>query len=263
MIFPSIDKAKELARNGRIVPICKTVLADTETPVSIWLKLFRTERYSFLLESVTGSDVVARYSFIGGNPFMAFRVNGDDWKIDGDFSEQGCGAPLQKLREIMAGFRPVPVPGLPRFCGGAVGFFSYDSVRLAENIPDKNPDNAFLDDIFLGFYKDLIAFDNKEHKLLLIANIFTNPAIAFENQYKEAASRIGMLQDKMSVRLASSNIAIDQLDEPGSNFRREEYEGAVDKCKEYIRAGDIFQVVLSQRFSINVAADPFDLYRIL
>ncbi|MBD3343536.1 MAG: anthranilate synthase component I [Chitinivibrionales bacterium] len=263
MILPVLADAEKLASRGNIIPLYTTILADTETPVSIWLKLFRDEPYSFLLESVTGNDTVARYSFIGGNPFMTFKVNKGSWEFTGEYNEHGDDRPLEKLREIMAGFKPVAVPGLPRFCGGAVGFFSYDSVRLRENIPDSNPDDSFCDDIFLGFYKDLIVFDNKEHKLLLIANIFTDSNDDFESVYKDAVYRLGKIQDKMAVRLASSHISIEQIDEPESNFERKEYEKAVEQCKEYIRAGDIFQVVLSQRFSLGVKSDPFDLYRIL
>ena len=155
------------------------------------------------------------------------------------------------------------MPGIPRFSGGAVGYFSYDAVRLREAIPDKNPKNDPADDIFFGFYRDVIAFDNKEHRLLLVTNMFLEGDGSVENAYKDALYRLGTMEDRMAVRLQASHISVRQKTEPVSNFSQEEFEAAVEKCREYIRAGDIFQVVPSQRFTVRVEADPFDLYRIL
>jgi anthranilate synthase component 1 len=264
MIFPSLDHIKTLAKTGNVLPVCNRILADTETPVTVWMKLFSETPYSFLLESVTGGDKVARYSFIGGSPFLIFRSSGRCWEISGKHNEKGSGDPLQKLRELLARYRSVKVADLPPLCGGAVGYFSYDAVRLSENIPDKNPKDGLLaDDVFFGFYSDIVAFDNREHKLLLITTIFTEESPSLETAYKEARFRLGSLEDKLSVRLASSALSIKKAGEITSNFKREDYEAAVDKCKEYIKAGDIFQVVLSQRFSVKVEANPFDLYRVL
>ena len=264
MIFPSLDKIKTLATSGNVLPVCSRILADTETPVTVWMKLFSETPYSFLLESVTGGDKVARYSFIGGSPFLIFRSAGDAWEISGKYKEKGQGDPLQKLRELLARYRSVKVDTMPPLCGGAVGYFSYDAVRLSENIPDKNPKDALLtDDVFFGFYSDIVAFDNREHKLLLITTIFTDESPSLETAYNEARFRLGSLEDKLSVRLASSTLSIKKAGDITSNFKREQYETAVEKCKEYIKAGDIFQVVLSQRFSVEVEAKPFDLYRIL
>lgn len=263
MIAPDMETARALARNGNVIPLSAAILADTETPVSVWMKLFRDREGSFLLESVTGGDQVARYSFIGGEPFMTFRANGRDWEIAGKRSERGSGDPIGKLRELMAAYNPVRIEGLPRFCGGGVGFFTYDSIRLWENIPDGNPGDGTLDEISFGFYRDLIAFDNREHKLLLISNIFTDDHESFEDAYKEARFRIGNLMDRMAVRLSASTVSVKQIGDVSSSVPRKHYEQAVERCKEYIRAGDVFQVVLSQRFSVEVEADPFDLYRIL
>jgi anthranilate synthase component 1 len=194
---------------------------------------------------------------------MTFSCRGTSWKADGE--ECGCGPsdPLGALRKLLAAYTPVHVEGIPRFCGGAVGFFSYDSIRLREAIPDKNPKDDPLDDIFFGFYRDLIAFDNREHRLLLITNILLKPGDDVEKAYKDALYRLGGIEDRMAVRLQATHLTIKQTAEPVSNVNRSEFETAVEKCREYIRAGDIFQVVLSQRFSVGVDADPFDLYRIL
>ena len=263
MIYPDFNQIKKLAENYSVIPVCKSILADTETPVSLWLKLFKKDKYNFLLESVTGGDTVARYSFLGGDPFMTFSARGNSWEISGKINEKGDSDPLSSLRSLFKKYSSPKIKELPRFTGGAVGFFSYDSIRLWERIPDKNPKADPLDDIFFAFYKDLIAFDNKEHRLILISNIIIDKNTNLETAYKEALYNIGVMEDRMAVRLMSHEISVTPESEPVSNLKREEYESAIEKSKEYIKAGDIFQVVLSQRFSVKVNADPFDLYRIL
>jgi anthranilate synthase component 1 len=263
VIFPSLEEAKKLALHGTVIPVCKSILADTETPVSVWMKLFRKDSCSFLLESVEGGDTSARFSFLGGAPFFTFSCRGVSWKVEGDKRASGEGDPIAELRRLMKAYTPAVVEDMPRFCGGAVGYFSYDSARLRESIPDKNPKDDPLDDIFFGFYRDVIAFDNREHRLLLITNILLDDGVPVETAYKEALRRLGSLEDRMAVRLQTAHIAINPALEPVSNFAEADFEAAVEKCREYIRAGDIFQVVPSQRFTVRVEADPFDLYRVL
>ena len=263
MIIPSLEEAKKLASSGNVIPVCRTILADTETPVSVWMKLFRNDPCSFLLESVEGGDQVARYSFLGGAPFITFSCRGVSWKVEGERNESGSGDPIGAMRRLMAAYKPVDIDGIPRFCGGAVGYFSYDAVRLCESIPDKNPKDDPLDDIFFGFYRDLIAFDNSEHRLLLITNIVLGDGVSIEKAYREAVYHLGKIEDRMAVRLQKTHVSISASGEPVSNFAQKDFEAAVEKCREYIKAGDIFQVVPSQRFTVGVEADPFDLYRIL
>jgi len=263
VFYPNLEEIKKLSESYTVIPVCKSILADTETPVSLWLKLFKKDKYSFLLESVTGGDTVARYSFLGGDPFMTFTSRGNNWSISGRTSESGSSDPIGKLRLLFKQYKSPKIDNLPRLTGGAVGFFSYDSIRLWELIPDKNPKDDPLNDIFFGFYRDLIAFDSKEHRLILISNIIVSKDTNIEAAYKDAQNAISVMEDRMEVRLLSHDISITPESEPISNIKREEYEQAVEKCKEYIKAGDIFQVVLSQRFSVKVKADPFDLYRIL
>ncbi|MDO5576157.1 MAG: anthranilate synthase component I [Fibrobacter sp.] len=263
MVIPSLDKVKELAKEYNVIPVCRSVLADTETPVSVWMKLFGNEKYSFLLESVSGEETVSRYSFLGGSPYMTFVSNIHEWEINGIIKEKGVGAPVEKLRSLMASYKAARIPGLPRFTGGAVGYFSYDSIRLWENIPDNNPKDDSLNDIHFSFYKNLVAFDNREHRLMLISNIILDKGDNIEKKWQDAVHELGKMQDKMAVRIGSSSISVKVKSETGSNFVRGDYEAAVEKCKEYIKAGDIFQVVLSQRFSIKVQSEPINLYRIL
>ncbi len=263
MIRPGRNEAVTQARTGLVVPVYATVLADTETPVSVWLKLFAGKRDSFLLESVTGGDTVARYSFIGGEPFMVFRARGRSWSLSGSREESGEGDPITVLRELMAQYRTASVPGLPRFSGGAVGYVGYDAVRLWERIPDSNPDRDDMDEIRFGFYRDLLVFDNRDHRLLVVSNMMPGECESEEAAYREASARIGTILDRLSVRLTTGPVSVRQVGEVSSNVPREVYEQSVADAIEYIRAGDIFQVVLSQRFSVNVKAEPFDLYRVL
>jgi anthranilate synthase component 1 len=263
MIYPTLEQVRAHAARGNVIPVCRTFLADTETPVSVWMKLFSDTTHSFLLESVSGGDTVARYSFIGGSPFLLFRANGAAWETSGAITEKGSGAPLQKLRSIIARYKTVQLESLPRFCGGAVGYCSYDTIRQWENIPARHPRQDSLDEIFFAFYRTVIAFDNQEHHLLLIDNIFTDEEPDLEAAYTAACRRLAGLEERLALNLKSTRINIRNAGQVQSNFRREEFEAVVEKCKEYIRAGDIFQVVPSQRFSVEVDATPFDLYRIL
>ncbi|HLV31373.1 MAG TPA: anthranilate synthase component I [Chitinispirillaceae bacterium] len=262
-MIPSLEEVKELAKDHNVIPVCRSVLADTETPVSVWMKLFSNEKYSFLLESISGEEAVARYSFLGGKPYMRFVSNPDGWEISGKINEKGTGFPVEKLRSLMTVYKPARIPGLPRFTGGAVGYFSYDSIRLWEEIPDSNEKDDPLDDIHFSFYKNLIVFDNREHRLMLISNIIIEKEDDIEKAWKDALYEIGKMQDKMAVRLAWSSISVKVKSRICSNFKREDFEAAVEKCKEYIKAGDVFQVVIPQRFSIKVQSDPINLYRIL
>lgn len=263
MIVPGLEEARQLAKRGNVIPVSSAILADTETPVSVWMKLYSGSRYSFLLESVSGQDTVARYSFIGGDPFLVFRANGEMWSLSGARDETGTGSPLVKLRELLSVYDPVHVEHLPRFCGGAVGFCAYDAVRLIEEIPNDNPRDDPLDEILFAFYRRIVAFDNREHRLLLISNILAGEHTDIEEAYREARHELGEMEEKLAGRLPSTGLSVGGRGEIVSNFARSEFERAVERCKEYITAGDIFQVVLSQRFSVEVTANPFDLYRIL
>ena len=262
-MYTSLNEIKAMAGRGNVVPVCGSILADTETPVTVWMKLFADTKHSFLLESVTGGDKVARYSFLGGNPFVTFKSNGMHWDIAGADNERGDGDPLGRLRALLSRFRAARSPNLPPLCGGAVGYFSYDAVRLYESIPDKNPKDDRLDEIFFGFYGDIVAFDNREHKILLITSIFTDETPDLESAYKDACIRLSAMEEKLTRLLPSPALSIGEAGPVASNFSRKAYEQAVEKCKDYIKAGDIFQVVLSQRFTIAVEANPFDLYRVL
>jgi anthranilate synthase component 1 len=261
---PSLDEVKQLVEQKyTAVPVYKTILADTETPVSAWMKLFSGKKYSFLLESVSGVESIARYSILGAEPFCTFSARGTEWSFSGSVTRNGNKDPIGALREEIKKYRCPTIAGQPQFCGGAIGFFSYDSIRLWENIPDKNPKKDSLDDIFFGFYKNLVVFDNRDHHIILISNIIIDQTPDPKTGYYQACEAIDQMEKSINLPVAHKPIAVSMKGKPVSNTTREAYEAAVEKCKEYIRAGDIFQVVPSQRFSVEVDADPFDLYRIL
>jgi len=262
MIYPSLEEIKAYRGNANVIPVCRSVLADTETPVSVWMKLYRGAAYNFLLESVEGGDS-ARYSFIGANPYTTFSARGQRWETKGERQMSGDTDPIGALRKLLADHKQADFKDMPRFHGGAVGYFSYDSVRIMENIPDKNPKDTDDADIFFGFYRDLIAFDNKKHRILFISNIFLDSGKDIDSQYKSAVGRIDSMMYGMDALKIPARISIKADGETSSNFKKEQFEAAVDKCKDYIKAGDISQVVLSQRFKIDAEADPFNLYRIL
>lgn len=264
---PTAVEFARLAADGHTVPVVKEILADTQTPVSAYLKLRSKSDFTFLFESVEGGERVARYSFLGIRPSLIFRskdqratiedrVTGTTQTIDGD--------PRLALRDLMARHKGLHLEGLPRFTGGAVGFLGYDGIRLAEELPDTCTDDLGLDDMVYGLFETVVAFDNLRHTVLLITNAHTNDGASAEQAYAAAAERIAEMEALLdepspSPRLAGGR----QMGEVRSNITRAQYTEAVERCLEYIRAGDIFQVVFAQRFQVEYAADPFEIYRIL
>jgi anthranilate synthase component 1 len=260
---PSLSEVEQLSKQYTAIPVYRTILADTETPVSVWMKLCKGKKHNFLLESVSGVESIARYSILGAEPFCTFSARGSSWSFSGSVTLSGSDDPIGALREELKKYTSPSIAGQPQFCGGAIGFFSYDSIRLWENIPDKNPKKDTVDDIFFGFYKNLVIFDNRDHHIILLSNILTEHCADIKVGYDRACKDIDEMESAINMSMTYMPITVSTKGMPVSNTSREAYETAVEKCKEYIKAGDIFQVVLSQRFSVEVEADPFDLYRIL
>ncbi len=264
-IKPSFAEVEKAALDHNVIPVWCELIADMETPVSAYAKLGRNRPVSFLLESVEGGEKVARYSFIGIDPFLRFRATGMHYRISGAMEEAGDQHPVERLKNLIAEFRSYHPVNLPRFSCGAVGYFGYDTVRLFEKIPLPNEDATILEDIDFGFYRTLVAFDNRQHKLILIHNILAAGAGTLENKYRAACDELARMEKIIRVPLGGirkSPVTMARGDLQ-SNFARPEYMRAVDRIKEYVRAGDAFQVVLSQRFETRSDVDPFDLYRCL
>jgi anthranilate synthase component 1 len=266
VIRPSFEELKQRTREGNVIPVVKTLLADTETPVSAYLKIRDRSTYSFLLESVEGGEKMARYSFLGADPFLIFRSRGESGTVrdlNTGRERRFSGDPIGELRKIMGSYRAVDLPGLPRFTGGGVGYFAYDAVRLVEDIPDSTRDDYHIDDIFFMFYDTILVFDNIGHTVSIISNVHTNGPDSLEDRYHEAVSRIERLEALLARRTAPApsrgkghTEAVPNIDKPG-------FMQNVLRCKEYITAGDIIQVVLSQRFERELTVSPFDVYRML
>jgi len=251
---PSLEQLKELRSQGNVIPVYKSVIADFLTPVSAFLKLEMNQQYGFLLESVEGGETVARYSFLGCNPFQVTK-----YRI-GDSSNF-----VQSLRTAMSRFKLVRLPHLPPFTGGAVGYFGYDMVRTIEEIPDTGRDDLGLDDAFLMFYKTVLAFDHLRHQIHIISNLLLDEsADPIELQYEKALAEISAIEDLLRAPLEQTG-AVQNHAAPTvqSNFEKADFMAAVEKAKDHIAAGDIFQVVLSQRFELDLTVSPFEIYRAL
>src|SRR5215831_13591434 len=267
MIQPSFTEFERLAKRGNLVPVYDTFSADLLTPVSAYLRLAQGARYSFLLESVEGGEKIARYTFAGANPEEVFRyANGACVLESRDRMVWEEREPIAFLREHMAKYRPVRLPGLPPLVAGAIGYFSYDMVRLIERLPKRLRDEIGLFDAVLMFYHGLIAFDHVQHRLWILRNVFTEAKGTLQEKYETAVKEIELTRRQLEQPAKAeqpSNRSANSLRPPkvASNFKKPAYLAAIKKAKEYIRAGDIFQVVVSQRFSAKTQAEPFQIYR--
>lgn len=267
MIFPSRNEFFKLARRGNLIPVCREILADMETPVSAFRKI-DDRRSAFLLESIEGGEKWARYSFLGVGSGRLFRSRGRYFEVveNGEVSSSGeVDDPLVELKRFVAAYAPVELPGLPRFFGGAVGYLGYDMVRFVENLPALKPAEIGTWDCSFLITENLLIFDNMRQKIKVVSNVhlgdFEDPARAYD---RAVAAIDGLVSRLRNERPALPEVPR-QADggELWSNVTRAQFETAVERCKEYVRAGDVIQVVLSQRFSGDLDVDPFDIYRAL
>jgi anthranilate synthase component I len=266
MIQPDFKTFSKLARQGNLVPVYETYTADLLTPVGAYLRIARDAKYSFLLESVEGGENIARYTFAGANPSEVFRARGRTCTIErGDtLTRSEDEDPIERLRRLTRRYRPVRVPGLPPFVAGAIGFCAYDMVRLVEKIPDTGRDDLHLDDCAMMFYLGVLAFDHVQHRVWIIQNVFTEAAGSLREKYDAAVAEIHKTRKLLEAPLPKQLPA-----KPAgklrvrSNMTKAKFEGAVKKAKSYIRAGDAFQIVVSQRFEAQTEAEPFEIYRAL
>jgi anthranilate synthase component I len=269
MIQPDFREFQRLAKQGNLVPVYDVFSADLLTPVSAYLRIAQGARYSFLLESVEGGEKIARYTFAGAHPEEIFRYANGACVLESRnklvWEERD---PVAFLRQRMEQFRPVRLPGLPPLVAGAIGYFSYDMVRLIERLPSRLHDDIGLYDAVLMFYHGILAFDHVQHRLWVVRNVFTEGAGSLRTKYNAAVREIkrtrAVLQEPAPAELTRRVASTKKKTRPlkiVSNFRKPEYLAAVRKAKSYIRAGDIFQVVISQRFSGKVRAEPFEIYR--
>ena len=263
MLHPHFEEFSGLAHPGALVPVYKEILADLETPVSTYMKLAAGQQFAFLFESVEKADRIGQYSFIGANPSTIFRSKGKGFSLtrDGVETTGQSENPLNELRSLMKQYKPAKVSGLPSFHGGAVGYLSYDQVRFFEQLPDNNPDTLNLPDLYFMITDTMVIFDHVNNKIKIVSNahIAQDPRAAYE----EAVHKIAAIEETLRAPLRIPELETGAHAPLESNFTREAYCAAVDQAKEYIRAGDIFQVVLSQRFRRKINVAPLTLYRAL
>src|SRR3954463_4120604 len=267
MRLTTFDEFVDLAQRGTFVPVWKEIMADLLTPVSAFLKIAEHSDYAFLLESVEGGEHVGRYSFLGKDPFVLLRAR------DGKTIVERAGVTTETvepfvdvLRTMMANFSSPFVPELPRFTGGAVGYLGYDTaawfepVRLQEAA---DPDPALKDEAGFMVFDTVLAFDHVQHRILIIANARITPDDDLEALYQFACAKIDFLERELRRDFSHPTQKPGKPIEVRSNIEKERFLEIVRTAKEYIAAGDIYQVVLSQRFEADITTDPFTVYRAL
>lgn len=270
MVSPSYEQFLENLEHGNLVPVWEEVLADYDTPVSVFRKI-DSPGYSFLFESVEGGDKWARYSFLGTEPSVIFRSKGQSIEImysDGE-TETFTGDPILALRDLLSRYRPVSSEELPRFHGGAVGYFGYDIIRFIEDIPDTSPDELKVWDSVYMVMDTVLAFDNVTSKIKIISNAYVPDIKNAREEYEKSLTKIAELKSRLRNSLSerfTNGIPQDVGEEKfkiESNFEPAHFKDAVLRTKEYIKSGDIIQAVISQRWTTDLRVDPFDLYRAL
>ncbi len=266
----TLETFRELAREYQLIPVTREVLFDTNTAVTAYAKI-RDGKFSFLLESVIGGEKWGRYTFLGSAPREVLRAQHGGitrWTAQHGWQNVAAADPLAYLQQRLAAQRVAPVPGLPRFLGGAVGYLAYDVVRFIERLPNAPPDDLELPDALLLFTDTVIAIDNVFGKAIIICMAEVTGGATIEQTFQQAQSKLA----DVAARLAQPH-TLDLLTEPAlpaeprrtfrSSFARADFESAVERIRAYIKAGDAFQVVLSQRLEVPLKAAALDAYRIL
>src|SRR6478609_7107845 len=270
---PSLEEARELAREGNVIPVRARLVDDCETPVSAFLKLRSGEPEGapcFLLESAEQGQV-GRYSFVGLRPRALLRWSEgvlSEWSgtaVSGGgepTSAEPAPDPYAAVAERLQHYRPAPVAGLPPFAGGAVGFFAYDLVRTVEPLGAPNPDLLGLPDMALMVTDAMVVFDHLRHELTILACAFVEEDGGVEEAYEQAAQTIAEMRERLRGAVpVPASASVVEAPEFKSNMSREQFEGAVSRIVEYVHAGDAFQVVPSQRFSAPAPVEAFSVYR--
>jgi len=269
MHYPKFETFEKMAVKGNLIPLCREILADLETPVSALRKL-ASRKHVFLLESVEGGEKWGRYSFLGADPRIVFSVRGDEVHIERNGAtntRKHEGNPLGFLREVMAAYHPVPLEGLPRFYGGAIGFLGYEMIRFFEKI-SLGTDGKNRDDAVFLLTDTVAVFDNVKHTIKVVATVHTDERGTLKELYDEGIRKIDALIEILegpSPPETRPSRKGKETDPPSvqSNMDREGYGAIVRKAKERIVEGDIIQAVLSRKIEGRCEADPVSLYRAL
>jgi len=280
MYYPKIEKFQELAQTGNMIPVYREILGDLDTPVSAYFKIAHKSPYSFLLESVEGEEKVSRFSFLAKDPelivksknksFEIIRPKGKTQRTQKIERKSISGSPLALIRDIIQPYRFVNIPELPRFCGGLVGYIGYDVVRFFEKLPDHTKDDLKLPDILLILAKDLIIFDHRTHKIKVVSCAFIPEGTNEKGKtkiYQQTIAQIDRLVRELNQASKIDSVppksAKSQNLKVKSNCSKDEFVRIVTEAKKKIKAGDIIQTVLSQRFEVGLKTNPFNIYRML
>src|SRR6266404_3535016 len=268
LITPLLNEFLQLAKQGNVIPVFAEFVGDCETPVSAFKK-FSHSAFSFLFESTEKNDLSGRFSFVGFDPRMVIRSYGREIHIARNGIEERFSTttdPLDEVRKLMARYQFVSRPELPRFAGGAVGFLGYEAIRFFEpKVPAARDDDLQLPEMLFMLTGNVLIFDHRLRNLKIVVNAFLDGGSP-EKVYARAIESVGSVVQQLEETVDLPLVAIAEDEKqppPRSNLRREEFEHAVERAKEYIRAGDIFQVVLSQRFESSFNGEPLDFYRCL
>lgn len=266
MYYPSKQEFIKLAKKANVIPVYKEIPTGALTPVSAFQKI--GDGNSYLLESVEGQEKIARFSFIGAEPSLILksRANAIEINKDGRVKKYFADDPLKEIEKIMNNFRAAEVKGLPRFSGGLVGYMGYDMVRFFEKLPDKNPDNLQAPDSIFMMADVLVIFDHSTRKVKIVVNAYPaqDSKVKAQGLYEEAIKKIEEIAERLNAPEKKKKIKTrSKKHKISSNFTKQEFENLVKRAKEYIKAGDIIQVVPSQRFHTKLNCEPLDVYRSL
>ena len=269
-VCPSLESFTALAQDHELVPVYRRLLSDSLTPVSAFRLVDDGQSAACLFESVIGGEKVGRYSFIAVGPCGRIAATRNQLTTSRNGQEQvrEVNDPLDALWQSVSGKRVAVLPELPPLAGGAIGYASYDVVRYVESLPNAPLDDRQLPDLDFSFFDDLVVFDHVTKTLFVVAYVhcdeFASPTEAYANGTARLARLTEQLQQtKNSLKVTDFETTLAEPLAPRSNFTQAEFEAAVEKCVEYIRAGDIFQVVIGQRLQLPALCDPFEVYRTL
>ena len=271
--YPTFDEFRELVPRGNTIPVYRELLADALTPVTAYQRLaypagFAPAGYAFLLESVVGGERIARYSFAAAEPEATFTARRDTITIsrpDADDQVVTSHNPLGELSKMLEPYKAVHLPGLPRFTGGIVGYATYDMVRYYEDLGEGPPDDRSLPDLAFGLYRTMVMFDHVSKTIKVVANahVSGDPGGAYSQAVEAIERTIARIREGGTQSVGEITLKGLPQKPFRSNFSRQQYIQMVKACKEYIRAGDIIQVVPSQRLEVETSAGAFDIYRAL
>ena len=267
--LPTADDFATFSSQARFVPVYRQLTSDTLTPVTAYGRIASGD-WAFLFESVVGGEKIGRYSFVGSQPFMSVTATGKHVivdKKDAGRQEFESADPLKDLDRLIGDYKSVHIPGLPRFSGGAVGYAGYDVIRYTENLPDIPLDDRNLPDMCFAFYDQMVVFDHIR-KVVLVVALADTASGSLQAARSIAEAKLDQLCDRLAsaedgICLQDVNLTADPTPTINSNFTEPEFHAAVECCREYIKAGDIFQVVISQRLAHASRAKPLDVYRSL